>query len=94
MGAFVLIAVAGAVIAAVVVYATTRNRRPDSRPGGAPGISQQPMGYAPQHPIYPPAQQPYPQTPNQGYASPPGQAPQYPNPYAQPPSHPGQQLGQ
>lgn len=90
MGAIVLVVgviALGAVIAAVVVFVKIRGGR-TSRTGSVN------LGAGPYPPQtgYPPAQPPYPSTPQQGYPVPPAQPPhpQAPNPYTQQPPHQGQ----
>ncbi|GHH16636.1 hypothetical protein GCM10018780_59290 [Streptomyces lanatus] len=75
----------GAVIGAVVVFAVVRSRRNFGTGPISSGVGAHPqnMGYLPQ--------QPYLETPNQGYTTLPGNPPQHPNPYAQqPPPYQGQ----
>lgn len=83
MGAIVLavgVIGLGAVIGAVVVFTVIRGRNSENKaPFG--GSYSQNMGYPPQ---YPTGRQPYPNADSShGYATPPGQSPQHPNPYAQ-----------
>lgn len=82
----------GAVIATIVVFTVMRGRRNSgtSPVNSGAGTYSPHVGYSPQQPVYPPAQQPYPSTPHQGYPTPPGLPPQYPNPYMQQPPHQGQ----
>ncbi|MFE0520484.1 S8 family serine peptidase [Streptomyces sp. NPDC058954] len=91
-GILLIAGIAAAVIVLGIVFAVIRSRRnrgsggPGSGPGG--GMPAHGTGYPPQPPA---GYQQYPNTPpNQGYATPPGQSPQYPNPYAQQPPHQGQ----
>ncbi|QOV35178.1 type VII secretion-associated serine protease mycosin [Streptomyces ferrugineus] len=86
-GSFLVLAggIAVVVVIGAIAFVVIRSRRNGGNGGSGPG------GGSPQHPTYPPAQQPYPNSaPNQGYPTPPGQSPQHPNPYAQQPPHQGQ----
>lgn len=91
MGAVVLVVGVvglGAVIGAFVVFAVLRSRRNSGTGSFGPGVGAHPqnMGYPPQQQYVATPNQGYPNAaPNQGYATPPGQPPQYPNPYAQQP---------
>ncbi|NUQ97051.1 MAG: type VII secretion-associated serine protease mycosin [Streptomyces sp.] len=93
MGAILLLAGViglGVVIAAVVGFAVTRNRRNAVNVGPITGPYPQNMGCPPQQMMPPVAQPPYTAPPpNQGYgyAAPPAQPPQYPNPYTQQPPY-------
>ncbi|MFE7859804.1 type VII secretion-associated serine protease mycosin [Streptomyces sp. NPDC057403] len=72
------------IIGAVVVV--VMRRRGNGGNGGSGGSG----GGAGQYPTYPPAQQPYASTPDQGYPHPQGQHPQQPHPYGQQPPYQGQ----
>ncbi|MEY9994722.1 type VII secretion-associated serine protease mycosin [Streptomyces sp. V4I8] len=78
--------IAAVVVIGAIAFVVLRSRRNGGKGGnGGPGAGGS------QYPAYPPAQQPYPNSgPNQGYPTPPGQAPQHPNPYSQQPPHQGQ----
>ncbi|MGW1028655.1 S8 family serine peptidase [Streptomyces sp. NPDC002577] len=81
------IAAAVVVIAILVAVIRSRRNRGSGGPGSGGGVPPQGTGYPPQPPT---GYQPYPNAaPNQGYPTPPGQSPQYPNPYAQQPPHQG-----
>ncbi|MET9383144.1 type VII secretion-associated serine protease mycosin [Streptomyces sp. NPDC002928] len=90
-GGILLIAgIAAAVVVIGIVFAVIRSRRNrgSGGPGSGGGMPPHGTGYPPQPPM---GYQQYPNTPpNQGYPTPPGQSPQYPNPYAQQPPHQGQ----
>ncbi|MFC5216073.1 type VII secretion-associated serine protease mycosin [Streptomyces coerulescens] len=77
--------IAAVVVIGAIAFVVIRSRRNGG--SGGPGSG----GGSPQHPTYPSAQQPYPNSaPNQGYSTPPGQFPQPPNSYSQQPPHQGQ----
>ena len=82
--------IAAAVVVIAIVFAVIRSRRNrgSGGPGNGGGMPPHGTGYPPQPPT---SYQQYPNTPPyQGYPTPPGQAPQHPNPYAQQPPHQGQ----
>ena len=89
MGAIVLLIGVigiGAVIAAVTVFAITRSRRSSGNAMPASATYPQNMAYPPLQGMYPTGQQSYPAPlshQERGYAAPPAQPPQQPNPYAQ-----------
>ncbi len=72
------------IIGAVVVVVMRRRGNGGNGGNGSSG------GGAGQYPTYPPAQQPYASTPDQGYPHPQGQHPQQPHPYGQQPPYQGQ----
>ncbi|WP_307825862.1 type VII secretion-associated serine protease mycosin [Streptomyces sp. MBT33] len=95
-GILLVAGIAAAVIVLGIVFALIRSRRNrgNDGPGSASGGGMPPhgtgtgYGYPPQPPM---GYHGYPSTPpNQGYPTPTGQSPQYPNPYAQQPPHHGQ----
>ncbi|MBT2421288.1 type VII secretion-associated serine protease mycosin [Streptomyces sp. ISL-22] len=76
--------IAAVVVIGAIAFVVIRSRRNGGNGGSGAG------GGDVQYPAYLPAQQPYPNSgPNQGYLTPPGQAPQHPNPYSQQPPHQG-----
>ncbi|MEV6027946.1 type VII secretion-associated serine protease mycosin [Streptomyces sp. NPDC052036] len=92
-GVLLIVGIAAVVVVAAVAFAVIRSRRNrrGNGPGSGGGIPPQGMGYPPQHPTHPTAQQPYSNTaPHQGYGTAPGQSPQHPNPYTQQPPYGGQ----
>lgn len=82
----------GGIVAVVVIGAIAFVVLRSRRNGGNGGPGTGGGGGGSQYPGYPSAQQqPYPGSgPNQGYPTPPGQAPQHPNPYSQQPPQQGQ----
>lgn len=81
--------IAAIVVVAAILWLVIRSRRnAGSGPASGGGAPPYGTGYPPQPPA---GYQHYPHTaPQQGYAPPPGQAQQHPNPYAQQPPHQGQ----
>jgi type VII secretion-associated serine protease mycosin len=83
-GILIIAGIAGVVVVIAILFAVIRNRR--NRGSGGPGggtPSHGATGYPPQPPT---GYQPYRNTPPaQGYPTPQGQSPQYPNPYTQQP---------
>lgn len=78
--------IAAVVVIGAIAFVVIRSRRNGGNGGSGAG------GGGSHYPGYPPAQQSYPNSgPSQGYPTPPGQAPQNPNPYSQQqPPHQGQ----
>ncbi|WP_244181988.1 type VII secretion-associated serine protease mycosin [Streptomyces curacoi] len=78
--------IAAVVVIGAIAFVVVRSRRNGGNGGNGSGAG----GGGLQYPAYPPAQQSYPNSgSNQGYPTPPGQAPQHPNPYSQQPPHQG-----